>query len=131
MKRISCIILAIVLVMGLSVTSFAGASSGYYDDYIPIGVYCAICTLDIKSSSATATTSFDKYGFCQLSASIVGYYRNAYGNIVPSPATNGNSNEWYDVSTSISNGGGTWSDVSSSHSASGGGFSGSRSLPNK
>ena len=129
MKRIASIILAIVLVMGLSVTSFAGASSGSYSGYIPIGVYCARCSLNISSSSATATTSFDEFGFCQLSASIVGYYRNAYGNIVPSPVTNGNSNEWYSVSTSISNGGGTWSDVSSSHSASGGGYSGSAFLP--
>lgn len=129
MKKVASIILAIVLVMGLSVTSFAGASSGSYTGSIPIGAYSVSCSLNISSSSATAATSFSQFGFCQLSASISGSYRNAYGNIVPTPATNGNSDEWYSVSTNISNSGGTWTDVSSSHSASGGGYSGSAFLP--
>ena len=127
-KILACFLTVTVIVMGLTVSAFAGATTGTYKGQIPIGVYNVYCTLTIDSSSATATAELPEFGFVTLGVSIKGQYRSSTTGSVLT-ATDGNRNEWYNVSASIGNNGGTWTDVSATYSANGGGYSGSTVLP--
>ena len=59
MKKILAIVLALIVAMALTVTVFAGASSGYYTGTLNVGLASLPCTLNIGSSVATATITQD------------------------------------------------------------------------
>ena len=81
-KILACLLTVTVIVMGLTVSAFAGATTGTYKGQIPIGVYNVYCTLTIDSSSATATAELPEFGFVTLGVSIKGQYRSSKKTIV-------------------------------------------------
>lgn len=130
-KLLSCFVVIAVVVMGLTVSAFAGAPTGDYYGGFELGAYYVYCELSLDSTTATGTARLPEFGFVKLSVSLVGYYKTATsGDAIRT--TGGNSAEWYSVTASMSNGGGTWTDVTGEYGAKVGqnGQSGSTVLTN-
>ena len=130
MKKILAIVLALIVAMALTVTVFAGASSGYYTGTLNVGLASLPCTLNIGSSVATATITQDStYNDFTIGVTINGTYKSSTSGSVLT-TSNGNNGTGNSVSTSISYGGGTWWDVYASYSAyRSDSYNGSISLP--
>lgn len=120
MKKILAVVFALIVAAASTLTVFAGASSGYYTGTLNVGMASLPCTLNISSTSATATITQnpkDNNGnVFTMGVTINGTYKSSTsGSVVTT--SDGNNGTGNTVSKSISNNGGTWWDVYSSYSA--------------
>lgn len=122
--------LALVLALGLSVSVFAGASTGSYSGTLGVGFAAMPCSLSILPGYAEASISLDSnYTDFSLGVTINGTYRSATNSGFKT-TSNGNNAYGSGVSTSIYNYGGTWIDVYATYSAyRNNNYSGSITLP--
>lgn len=109
--------IALVLALGLSVSAFAGASSGSYYGTLGVGFAAMPCSLSIGADRADASIALDgTYQDFSLGVTINGTYRSSTNSGFKT-TSNGNNAYGRGVSTSISNLGGTWIDVYASYAA--------------
>lgn len=118
MKKVISLSVMFMLFLTLTITAFGDTVYPQHSCTFKLSATEGTGYLEVSSSSATAITSFP-YGFCTLYVDIVGQYYIA-GTTKVNSTCNGNSREWYDVSTEIQNvdekgDSGEWLNVRSEH----------------